>query len=104
MPIYEYQCQDCNTKFEKLVREQRMGDYAEIARLGEVSRARLSQIVSLLNLAPAIQETVLFFAYRGCIGIHRLQAQLPCDLFLSTLHRLQRSQGVRGCCRTTSGV
>jgi site-specific DNA recombinase len=47
-------------KFEKLVREQRMGDYAEIARLGEVSRARLSQIVSLLNLAPAIQETVLF--------------------------------------------
>jgi len=48
-------------KFEKLVREQRVGDYAEIARLGQVSRARLSQIVSLLNLAPAIQEAVLFF-------------------------------------------
>jgi hypothetical protein len=47
-------------KFEKLVRERRMGDYAEIARLGEVSRARLSQIVSLLNLAPMIQEAVLF--------------------------------------------
>jgi hypothetical protein len=27
-------------KFERLVREQRLRDYAEIARLGKVSRAR----------------------------------------------------------------
>jgi site-specific DNA recombinase len=47
-------------KFERLVREQRFRDYAEIARLGKVSCARLSQIVSLLNLAPAIQEALLF--------------------------------------------
>jgi site-specific DNA recombinase len=47
-------------KFEKLVRERRLRGYAEIARLGEVSRARLSQIGSLLNLAPAIQEALLF--------------------------------------------
>jgi site-specific DNA recombinase len=47
-------------KFEKLVREHRLRDYAEIARLGEVSRARLSQIMSLMNLAPAIQEALLF--------------------------------------------
>jgi DNA invertase Pin-like site-specific DNA recombinase len=47
-------------KFEKLVREHRLRDYAEIARLGEASRARLSQIVSLINLAPAIQEALLF--------------------------------------------
>jgi site-specific DNA recombinase len=47
-------------KFEKLVREHRLRGYAEIARLGEVSRARLSQIGSLMNLAPAIQEALLF--------------------------------------------
>jgi hypothetical protein len=47
-------------KFEKVVREHRLRDYAEIARRGEVSRARLSQIVSLMNLAPAIQEALLF--------------------------------------------
>ena len=47
-------------KFEKLLREHWLRDYAEIARLGEVSRARLSQIGSLLNLAPAIQEALLF--------------------------------------------
>ena len=28
MPIYEYQCADCNTKFEKLVR--RMADAADV--------------------------------------------------------------------------
>jgi hypothetical protein len=47
-------------KFEKLVREHRLRDYAEVARLGAVSRARLSQIGSLMNLAPAIQEALLF--------------------------------------------
>jgi len=47
-------------KFEKLVREHRLRDYAEIARLGEASRARLSQIMCLINLAPPIQEALLF--------------------------------------------
>ena len=35
-------------------------DYAELARLGQVSRARISQIMNLLNLAPQIQEAILF--------------------------------------------
>jgi len=35
-------------------------DYAELARLGHVSRARLSQIASLLGLAPDLQEEILF--------------------------------------------
>jgi hypothetical protein len=47
-------------KFEKLVREHRLRDYAEIARLGEASRARLSQLMSPINLEPAIQEALLF--------------------------------------------
>ena len=43
-----------------LVAEGKFRDYAEVARLGHVSRARLSQILNLLNLDPAIQEAVLF--------------------------------------------
>lgn len=37
-----------------------MTDFAEIAELGQVTRARVSQIVNLLNLAPDIQEAILF--------------------------------------------
>ncbi len=31
-----------------------------MARLGHVTRARISQVMSLLNLAPDIQEALLF--------------------------------------------
>ncbi len=37
-----------------------MKDYAELARLGHVTRARVTQIMNLLNLAPDIQEAILF--------------------------------------------
>ena len=33
---------------------------AELARLGQVSRARVTQIMNLLHLAPDIQEAILF--------------------------------------------
>ena len=35
-------------------------DYAAIARLGYVTRARLTQIMNLILLAPDIQEAILF--------------------------------------------
>jgi hypothetical protein len=47
-------------RVEQLVREGKVKDYAELARLGHVSRARISQIMNLLNLAPDIQEAILF--------------------------------------------
>ena len=37
-----------------------MADYAELAQLGQVTRARMTQFMNLLNLAPDIQETLLF--------------------------------------------
>ena len=37
-----------------------VADYADIARLGHVTRARVTQIMNLLNLAPDIQEEILF--------------------------------------------
>ena len=47
-------------KMEALVREQKVGDYAALAAAGSISRPRMSQIMSLINLAPEIQETLLF--------------------------------------------
>jgi len=46
--------------FDKLIRKGMVRDYADLARLGGVSRARISQIMDLLNLAPSIQEEILF--------------------------------------------
>jgi hypothetical protein len=45
---------------EEQVRSGALGSYAAAARLGHISRARLSQILSLLHLAPDVQEQVLF--------------------------------------------
>jgi hypothetical protein len=43
-----------------LLRQGTLTDYAEVARLGQVTRARVSQIMNLLNLAPDLQEALLF--------------------------------------------
>jgi len=43
-----------------LIRNGLVADQAELARLGYVTRARVTQIMNLLNLAPDIQEAVLF--------------------------------------------
>ncbi len=47
-------------RFEQLIRDGEVADYAEIARLGYVTRARVTQIMNLLHLAPSIQESLLF--------------------------------------------
>ncbi len=47
-------------RFDELIRSGQVTGYAELARLGHVSRARLSQIASLLGLAPDLQEEILF--------------------------------------------
>ena len=47
-------------RLQELVRTGVVADYAALARLGHVSRARISQIMNLLMLAPDIQEALLF--------------------------------------------
>jgi len=47
-------------RFDRLLRAEKFRDYAELARLGRVTRARMTQIMKLLNLAPDIQEQILF--------------------------------------------
>jgi hypothetical protein len=46
--------------FDQLIREGKVRDQAEIAELGHVSRARVTEIMNLLNLAPEIQEELVF--------------------------------------------
>jgi hypothetical protein len=45
---------------DDLVRSGALGSYAAAARLGRVSRARMSQIAALVHLAPDLQEQLLF--------------------------------------------
>lgn len=47
-------------RFEGLIRDGKVADQAELARLGHVTRARITQIMNLLQLAPDIQESLLF--------------------------------------------
>ena len=46
-------------KFQDMVDRGEVRDYADLARLGYVTRARLTQIMNLLLLAPEIQEQIL---------------------------------------------
>jgi hypothetical protein len=47
-------------RFEELVRTGQVPSYSTLAALGHVTRARVSQISSLIHLAPEIQEALLF--------------------------------------------
>jgi len=47
-------------RFEGRLRDETMRDYAELAQFGRVTRARMTQIMKLLHLAPDIQEQLLF--------------------------------------------
>ncbi len=46
-------------KFQEMVDRGEVNDYADLARLGYVTRARLTQIMNLLLLAPDIQEEII---------------------------------------------
>ena len=47
-------------RLDGLIREQTLPDYATRARRGRVTRARMTQIMKLLDLAPDLQEQILF--------------------------------------------
>ena len=48
-------------RFQGMLDRGEVASMAEIARLGRVSRARVTQIMDLLLLAPDIQDEVLYF-------------------------------------------
>jgi hypothetical protein len=64
-------------RFDQLLHDGVVADYAELARLGHVTRARVTQLMNLLLLAPDIQEAILFLPRiqqgRDTIRLGRLQ-------------------------------
>ena len=48
-------------RFEKLLKEGVVDNYAELATLGHVSRPRITQIMALLHLSPTIISEILDF-------------------------------------------
>ena len=60
-------------RFEGLLRDETIRDYAELARLGRVTRARMTQIMKLLNLAPDIQEQILFLPFPQSLNERKLR-------------------------------
>lgn len=62
--------------FEKLVREGKVKDFAEIAKLTGLSRARVTQIVNLTLLSPEIQEEILFLGGDDAKRMQRFERDL----------------------------
>ena len=56
-------------RFEGLLEDGVVKNYSDLAQLGEVSRARITQIMNLRTLAPALQEELLLLS---SAAIHRI--------------------------------
>jgi hypothetical protein len=52
-------------KYQGMISRGEVLDYADIARLGYVTRARVTQVMNLLHLTPDIQEELLFAQSRA---------------------------------------
>ena len=63
-------------KFQDMVDRGEVADYADLARLGYVTRARLTQIMNLLLLAPDVQEAILIVdrVATASLNEHQLRA------------------------------
>jgi hypothetical protein len=83
-------------RLDGLVRGGTIANYSEVARLGHVTAARVSQVMSLLNLAPDVQEEVLFLppTLRGRDAV-RLHELLPVARELDWRRQRKLWQAVR---------
>lgn len=65
-------------RFDSLLREGSVSTQAELAAVGHVTRARVTQIMNLLHLAPDIQEAILnmppVMSGRDPFGEHELRS------------------------------
>lgn len=64
-------------RFDRLIRDGKVPDQSELARVAEVTQPRITQIMNLNYLAPDIQEELLFLPLvmkgRDPIHEHRLR-------------------------------
>lgn len=68
-------------KFEDMIARGEVRDYAELARLGFVTRARLTQIMNLLLLAPDIQEAILMEDRVAAASLNEHQLRAVAGIF-----------------------
>ncbi len=77
--------------YEDLIRKGHVHDYAEIATLGHVTRARVTQIMNLRLLAPDIQDSLLSLP-RITSGQNALSLRLLQSIALQSDWKKQRKQ------------
>jgi hypothetical protein len=63
-------------RLDHLIKSGQVTDQAELARVGHVSRARLTQIMDLNLLAPDIQEEILFLPLDQSNRVNIAECQL----------------------------
>jgi hypothetical protein len=86
-------------RFDGLIANGTVSNQADLARLGHVSRARLTQIMNLVLLAPDIQEALLFLTQEGFehAGVRLRQLQSISGVCSwTTQRRLWSALGVTG--------
>jgi hypothetical protein len=82
-------------RLDGLIREQRIANYAEAACRGRVTRARMTQIMKLLDLAPDIQEQILFFPPLPGLNERNLR---PIAKLIDWAEQRRLFQELTGCC------
>jgi site-specific DNA recombinase len=75
-------------KMEQMIQEGAVKNYSELARRGQVSTARITQVMNLLHLAPDLQEQVLL----GNTADHRLRESAVRKLSTVVLWSEQRNR------------
>jgi hypothetical protein len=67
-------------EFEKLLRAGAVSDTVVLANLARVTQPRITQVLNMLHLAPAIQEELLFLPLvaRGRDPIHEKHLRRAC--------------------------
>lgn len=89
-------------RIEDLIRAGRIRDYAEVAAVSGITRARVSQIVNLLLLAPDLQEELLF-QLRPAQGREVIGESLIRDIALEPDWAVQRRMLAKLMVRAGSG-
>ena len=79
-------------RFDQLIRDGVVADQAELARLGKISRARVTQILNLLSLAPDIQAAILEMSYKDQNRLTERQFRIAESTFYWTAQRQSLKQ------------
>lgn len=84
--------------FDRLIREGKVRDQSELARLSHVTQPRMTQIMNLNQLAPEIQEELLFLPSTA-VGRERVNERILRNAAAAANWEPQRRLWRALCCR-----